>query len=426
MKSSDRTSPKFTVIIPTRERADVLRLCLRTVTSQNYDNLEILVSDNHSADNTEQVVREANDPRIRYVNTGKRLSMSHNWEFAISHVSDGWITVLGDDDGLLPDSLRKVAVLISTSDVQAIRSAVCNYIWPAASRNHVGELHLPLRRGVEVRQSARWLADVIHGRRHYFNLPMLYNGGYVETSAINKLRERGMPLYRSCIPDVYSAFAIASVIDRYLYSYEPLAMSGTSHHSYGTACLTPKDDASDSARMKFLSEENIALHSFIPRCDDGKNPASVQALVYESYLQTEFLRPQSSDVTPAQQLSLILAEGGQESASVYAWAQKFAAQHGLAMPPMRSEDAAKAARTFEFRHRWRDPQYYIYGSDRCPIRDVCEASATAARLLDHGLNQHALTARHYLSDCRSYVRQLWRYYLTRGRTNIGVSQTATS
>ncbi|RYZ29021.1 MAG: glycosyltransferase, partial [Sphingobacteriales bacterium] len=77
---------KYTVVVPTRERADTLLHTLRTCVTQNYDNLTILVSDNCSQDTTEEVVRSFNDPRIQYVNTGKRLSMSHNWEFALSQV----------------------------------------------------------------------------------------------------------------------------------------------------------------------------------------------------------------------------------------------------------------------------------------------------------------------------------------------------
>src|SRR5438034_11015688 len=96
---------KFTVIIPTRERADTLGPCLRTVVHQNYDNLEILVSDNLSQDRTEQVVRGIGDSRVKYINTGRRVGMSANFEFALSHSKDGWVTYLGCDDRLLPNAL---------------------------------------------------------------------------------------------------------------------------------------------------------------------------------------------------------------------------------------------------------------------------------------------------------------------------------
>ena len=120
MKKNHKEKLKITVVIPTRERCDVLEKSLKTVTSQNYDNLEIIVSDNFSTDKTKDVVRRANDPRIKYINTGKRVSMTHNWEFALSHVTDGWVTIIGDDDGLLPESLNKIAKIIQSTDRKSV------------------------------------------------------------------------------------------------------------------------------------------------------------------------------------------------------------------------------------------------------------------------------------------------------------------
>ena len=35
--------------------------------------------------------------------------MSHNWEFALGFVPDGWVTIIGDDDALLPGALKRVS-----------------------------------------------------------------------------------------------------------------------------------------------------------------------------------------------------------------------------------------------------------------------------------------------------------------------------
>ena len=61
------SNPLFTVIIPTKDRAKYLFHTLRTCTIQDYDNLEIIVSDDGSTDNTREVVEEAasKDPRVR-------------------------------------------------------------------------------------------------------------------------------------------------------------------------------------------------------------------------------------------------------------------------------------------------------------------------------------------------------------------------
>ncbi|MGZ8158598.1 MAG: glycosyltransferase family 2 protein, partial [Methylobacter sp.] len=65
---------KYTVIIPTRDRAETLEATLRTCLRQTYENFEIIVSDNCSGDNTKEIVDGLHDPRIRYINPGRRLS----------------------------------------------------------------------------------------------------------------------------------------------------------------------------------------------------------------------------------------------------------------------------------------------------------------------------------------------------------------
>ncbi len=103
---------RISVLIPTRERADTLVSSLRTCTSQDEDDLEIIVSDNFSADDTRYVVESFNDSRIRYLNTGKRLGMSQNFEFAMAHAEGDYITILGDDDGLLPGAVGDLRALV--------------------------------------------------------------------------------------------------------------------------------------------------------------------------------------------------------------------------------------------------------------------------------------------------------------------------
>ena len=116
---------KFTIVIPTRERADTLVHTLASALALDYDNYTVLISDNASDDSTAALVSGFNDPRIRYLNTGKRISMSHNWEFALDHVADGWVTVLGDDDAILPDALKRVSNIVADTGTQAVRANGC-------------------------------------------------------------------------------------------------------------------------------------------------------------------------------------------------------------------------------------------------------------------------------------------------------------
>ena len=375
--------PLITVIVPTRERPDTLEKCLKTVVSQDYDNLNIVVSDNFSRDSTEDVVRSYVDSRITYLNTGKRLSMSHNWEFALSNIPDGWVTILGDDDGLLPYSLSRVAEVIEANDIQAIRSNVCSYAWPSVTGKEFGRLEVPLKSGYEVRDSKKWLSKVMNDHAHYPELPMLYNGGFLNMSVLNEIKRKSGTFYRSCNPDVYSAVTVSSIVNNYIYLEEPLALNGASRHSAGTSHFSLDQKSEQSPAQKFLSEENMPFHKDIPLCSDGKYPFSIQAMVYESYLQSAMFRDENRLITYAQQLEVILAAAGSHYVSVEEWAKRFASIHRLNY----DEILCRARRKRLLRKLTSIPGRISSAFSTCrvgspeePIKDVYAASIAAAAI----------------------------------------------
>ena len=121
--------PLVSIVIPSYKAAH-FEQCLRSAIGQTYPRIEILVSDNFSDDGTELVVRENSDSRVRYINTGRRVAMSNNWEFALSHVRDGWVSYLGDDDGLLPNALTTVDEIIRATACKSVSSKWHHYVWP--------------------------------------------------------------------------------------------------------------------------------------------------------------------------------------------------------------------------------------------------------------------------------------------------------
>lgn len=379
-------TPKITVIIPTRERCDVLEKSLKTATSQDYDNLEIIVSDNFSTDATAQVVRGANDRRVKYINTGKRISMSHNWEFAVSSVTDGWLTIIGDDDGLLPGALNKVAELMRSSDVQAIRSDLCQYNWPSYLGTEFGTLEVPLSAGHEVRSSKDWLAKVVNGQSHYHQLPMLYNGGFVAVEVLKRIKSKTGAFYKSFTPDVYSGISIAATVDRYVYSHEPFAINGASRHSNGASFFSPSSKSEGSPAQVFCSEENIAFHPALPLCADGSYPPSIQALIYESYLQAEQLGVSPPDrEMHRRQLELVLATSGNHHAALAAWGEIFARMHGLDYGSIeeRAGRSALAMQLASFPGRTaRRFNTYTAKFPEFRVRDIYEASIAAGKIRD--------------------------------------------
>lgn len=387
MENSLSLPPKITVVIPTRERSDVLRKSLQTVLAQRYGNMEVLISDNCSADDTAKVVQSFDDSRVRYVNTGRRVSMSHNWEFALSHIEDGWVMIMGDDDGLLPGALERVAALIKETGTTAIISNFVTYIWPNDQNRHCGRLLVPTARGYEVRKSSEWLRRVLRGQAWYSELPMMYAGGVMRMDLIRSVRDRKGSFFQSCQPDIFSAIALASVTDTYVYSHEPFAIAGHSRHSNGSSWSASGREAAAPEKLepvkKFLSEDNIPFHQDIPLNADGSFPVSIDLLVYESYLQARYLHHNKLGVKHEDQLRLFVSRKIDDAKRMREWTSLFARQHGLDAEAARSRGTALAllvSRTRELTHAFLT-YYRIEPSFGIRMRDVYEASIVAQTVL---------------------------------------------
>src|SRR5437764_11178263 len=106
------SDPRFSVIIPTRNRAETLRVTLRSCTEQDFGPFEIVVSDNDSKDDTRAVVQAAGSSHIRYVKTPRALSMTLNWDFAVAQARGDYVLLIGDDDALMPHALQELDLAI--------------------------------------------------------------------------------------------------------------------------------------------------------------------------------------------------------------------------------------------------------------------------------------------------------------------------
>jgi glycosyltransferase involved in cell wall biosynthesis len=99
------TSPLVSACIPAFNRAGYLRESLASIQRQDYTNLEILISDNCSTDDTEAfcAAEAAKDPRIRYVRQPRNIGMHANHNFLIEESRGEYFGFFHDDDVYQPN-----------------------------------------------------------------------------------------------------------------------------------------------------------------------------------------------------------------------------------------------------------------------------------------------------------------------------------
>jgi len=271
---------QITILIPTCQRAGVLPYSLATCLAQDDRNCTILVSDNASEDETPDVIARAaaKDPRVRSIRVARRLGMAEHWEYALSHIKDGWVVIIGDDDGLLPRALPNLRQAAARHpDIEAISWPYSFYIYPdpAKSVRESGLLALGQAADEHVRDARQWLQKLADFRSAYYTeLPMVYHG-MVHTRLLERIRAQGGRQIATRIPDVYLGVAMASTCGRYLRMQTSQSLFGSSPHSNGASSQGQGDP---KIYERFNADSTVGQHPSVP------SMRSISSLILEALL----------------------------------------------------------------------------------------------------------------------------------------------
>ena len=101
--------PLVSIVIPTyNQRESFLRECIESAMRQTYQNIEIVISDNHSTNNVPDIIAEyaATDNRIRTVVPDRFLNIPENLLFVFSQAKGAYSCYISSDDILLPQCVE--------------------------------------------------------------------------------------------------------------------------------------------------------------------------------------------------------------------------------------------------------------------------------------------------------------------------------
>lgn len=245
--------PRFSVIIPQKDRAEYLEHTLKTCMIQDYPNFEIIVSDDCSEDNSVEVVKELakRDSRIKLFAHNHHLGMRDNFEFALNQVKDGYVMALGGDDALLPGCVWRMYEILKESGKELLTWAT-----PVFHYDENGKSLLAVKRRkdytVKILKSEDFLNKIAKTFHYQIDeCPMFYMKGIASTALVNRVKNRTPDhcFYYCPTPDGFSGVVLAGEVEDYAYTDEPLSLCGDTKKSQG------KNYARTDQKSRFESQQ---------------------------------------------------------------------------------------------------------------------------------------------------------------------------
>ena len=116
------SSPLVSVCIPVFNGSKYLGETIQSVLSQSFSDYELLIIDDGSVDESDQIVSEyiRKDPRIRYLKNDKRLGLVGNWNECIKRSHGKWVKFVFQDDVLEPNCIEKMVDVIQKSSERTL------------------------------------------------------------------------------------------------------------------------------------------------------------------------------------------------------------------------------------------------------------------------------------------------------------------
>jgi glycosyltransferase involved in cell wall biosynthesis len=278
-------SPEFSVLLPTRNRVSLLQEAIATVRAQDFDDWEIIVSDNASEEDVRGLVEGINDLRIVYLRSEETLSVTANWNRAIDAARGRWVVMLGDDDGLVPGYFHQMLdACTKLQQPDLIYHGAYHFLapnvlpWqPEGRLSDVTKMHsLLLGRdvlGLLSRAQCEAAARAALDMRAIYGFNMQYF--LFRAEFLKKIRRFG-PVFRGPYPDFYAANLALLLAEKVGAVPAPMTVIGITRKSYGYFHF----NNNEAAGVDFLAAMNFA---------EDVSPELRQQLLPGSYMNTLWL-----------------------------------------------------------------------------------------------------------------------------------------
>jgi glycosyltransferase involved in cell wall biosynthesis len=220
--------PRFSIVIPTRNRPTLLGYAIRSALAQTGDDFEVVVSDNSTDHQTRNAVQQLRHPRLRYTMPPSPLArMSDSWEFAVQQARGRHVTFLCDDDALSPCLLDRLRTVLEGPEQPDLIT------WEGAGYFHVNWIEADKQNSLWLQRYTRQCQTIRSRESLHHVFDQLWPGlpvpKMLQSLCSRKVIEDVMTaagrFFIPTCPDLSTAVFTLAVRDSYVHIDEPLMLN---------------------------------------------------------------------------------------------------------------------------------------------------------------------------------------------------------
>ena len=233
--------PFFSVILPTRNRAEYLSSAIQTVLNQTFTDFELIVSNNCSSDATEEIILGFQDSRIKYFKPHESLSLDEHFEFAAEKANGKYLTFLGDDDAYSQLYLESLAQIIVENKAEIAACRMGDYYYTATDEKYGlkveadSMLTFPFDNRLSIFDAKDAIKNIyahvgltLNEEIKGFQSPQLINTAY-RREIFEQIKKRRGKLFPDVLSnDYFLAILSLNLTDKYYFLDSPLSLHGFS------------------------------------------------------------------------------------------------------------------------------------------------------------------------------------------------------
>ena len=250
---------KFSILIPAY-KAQYLAECIDSILAQTYSNFELVIVNDASPQNLDEIVGRYHDDRIRYFKNCGALHVVDNWNKCLAYAKGDYVICMGDDDKLKPCCLEEYAKLINKYPNFNVYHALTEMIDENSNFMYMQEAR-PEREGVysmmygrlkngRVQYIGDWLfkTDWLRSNGGYVDVPMAW--GSDDLTAYAAAQDNGVA--NSRIPMFQYRINSQTISKRGNASVKLKALRMTFHQLHQILSKECNDDLKEKYRLSCL------------------------------------------------------------------------------------------------------------------------------------------------------------------------------